>query len=88
MKFEQVRKVEMLISMLLYLIATCFYGEMGFVKPPTSQVSPEMFVPKLSGQGAIAELIVLLSAIILSYYSISFFSLFFFYFNYLFLKSI
>ena len=37
---------------------------MGYVKPPASEVLKGMFVPKLNGQGATAELIALLGAII------------------------
>ena len=58
-------------------MAACFFGEMGYVKPPASQVLKGMFVPNLKGQGATAAAIALLGAIISPYYSISFFSFFF-----------
>ena len=33
-------------------MAACFFGEMGYVKPPVVAMLKGMFIPKLSGQGA------------------------------------
>ena len=73
--FEQIRKLEVVIATLLLLMAACFFGEMGYVKPPASQVLEGMFIPKLKGQGATAEVIALLGAIISPYDSITSLSL-------------
>ncbi|KAI6690948.1 hypothetical protein NL676_027776 [Syzygium grande] len=60
-----VRKLELLISMLLFIMAACFFGEMSYVKPPASDVLMGVFVPKLSGQGATGDAIALLGALIM-----------------------
>ncbi|KAJ8773391.1 hypothetical protein K2173_028568 [Erythroxylum novogranatense] len=58
------RKLELLISLVVFTMAACFFGEMSFVKPPASQVLKGIFVPKLSGQSAIADSIALLGALV------------------------
>ncbi|TKY74244.1 Metal transporter Nramp5 [Spatholobus suberectus] len=60
-----VRKLELLISMLVLVMAGCFFGEVRYVKPPASDVLKGMFVPKLSGQGATADAIALLGALVM-----------------------
>lgn len=40
---------------------------MGYVKPPAGAVIKGLFVPKLSGQGAIGNAIALLGALIMPY---------------------
>ncbi|MED6139387.1 Metal transporter Nramp5, partial [Stylosanthes scabra] len=60
-----IRKLEMLISTLVFVMAACFFGEMSYVKPPASGVLKGMFVPKLNGQGATADAIALLGALIM-----------------------
>ncbi|GMN45549.1 hypothetical protein TIFTF001_014740 [Ficus carica] len=60
-----VRKLELLISVLVFIMAACFFGEMGYVKPPASGVLKGMFIPKLSGQGATGDAIALLGALIM-----------------------
>ncbi|XP_030517675.1 metal transporter Nramp5-like [Rhodamnia argentea] len=60
-----VRKLELLISMLLFIMALCFFGQMSYVKPPASDVLMGMFVPKLSGQGATGDAIALLGALVM-----------------------
>ncbi|KAM3683078.1 hypothetical protein ACJW31_12G119700 [Castanea mollissima] len=59
-----VRKLEMLISVLIMVMAACFFGEMNYVKPPAAAVVKGLFVPKLSGQGAIGSAIALWGSII------------------------
>ncbi|KAJ9673557.1 hypothetical protein PVL29_023243 [Vitis rotundifolia] len=46
-------------------MAGCFFGEMGFVKPPATGVIKGMFIPKLSGQGATGDAIALLGALVM-----------------------
>ncbi|XP_050220582.1 metal transporter Nramp7.2-like [Mercurialis annua] len=60
-----VRKLEMLIAILVFVMAGCFFGEMSHVKPPASGVIKGMFVPKLSGHGATGDAIALLGALIM-----------------------
>ncbi|KAB1221007.1 Metal transporter Nramp5 [Morella rubra] len=60
-----VRKLEMLIAVLVFVMAACFFGEMSYVKPPADEVLKGMFVPKLKGQGATGDAIALLGALIM-----------------------
>ncbi|KAK4572764.1 hypothetical protein RGQ29_030977 [Quercus rubra] len=59
-----VQKLEMLISVLILVMAACFFGEMNYVKPPVAAVVKGLFVPRLSGQGAIGSAIALWGSII------------------------
>jgi len=67
--FVQVRKLELLISMLVFVMAGCFFAEMSYVKPPASGVIKGMFVPKLNGQAATGDAIALLGALVMPYTS-------------------
>ncbi|XP_038978130.1 metal transporter Nramp5-like [Phoenix dactylifera] len=60
-----VRKLEFLISMLVFVMAACYFGEMGYVKPPASEVLKGLFVPRLNGSGATADAIALLGALVM-----------------------
>ncbi|XP_075650484.1 metal transporter Nramp6.1-like [Castanea sativa] len=60
-----VRKLELLISLLMLVMAVCFFAEMASVKPPAGAVIEGLFVPKLSGQGAVGNVIALLGALIM-----------------------
>ncbi|XP_057975173.1 metal transporter Nramp7.2-like [Malania oleifera] len=60
-----VRKLEMLIAMLVFVMAGCFFGEMSRVKPPASDVVQGMFIPKLTGHSATGDAIALLGALIM-----------------------
>ncbi|KAI6690946.1 hypothetical protein NL676_027774 [Syzygium grande] len=60
-----VRKLEMLITALVFIMAACFLGEMSYVKPPASDVLRGIFVPQLSGHGATGNAIALLGALIM-----------------------
>ncbi|KAG4177066.1 hypothetical protein ERO13_A11G282913v2 [Gossypium hirsutum] len=55
----------MLIAMLVFVMAGCFFGEMSYVKSPASGVITGMFVPKLAGQGATDDAIALLGAFVM-----------------------
>ena len=63
----QIRKLELLISLLILVMAVCFFAEMAYVKPPAGAVIEGLFVPKLSGQGAVGNAIALLGALIMPY---------------------
>ncbi|KAK8481119.1 hypothetical protein V6N12_011649, partial [Hibiscus sabdariffa] len=52
-------------EVLVFVMAGCFFGEMSYVKPPASGVVKGMFVPKLAGQGATADAIALLGALVM-----------------------
>nr|A0A2K2AIF4.1 RecName: Full=Metal transporter Nramp7.1; Short=PotriNRAMP7.1; Short=PtNRAMP7.1; AltName: Full=Natural resistance-associated macrophage protein 7.1 [Populus trichocarpa] len=60
-----VRKLELLIAVLVFVMAACFFGEMSYVKPSATDVLKGMFIPKLSGQGATGDAIALLGALIM-----------------------
>ncbi|KAB1221002.1 Metal transporter Nramp5 [Morella rubra] len=59
-----IRKLEMLIAVLIFVMAACFFGEMSYVKPPADEVLKGMFIPKLTGQGAVGDAIALLGQIV------------------------
>lgn len=61
----QVRKLELLIAVLVFVMAACFFGEMSYVKPPAKEVLKGMFIPKLNGNGATADAIALLGALVM-----------------------
>ena len=63
--FGQVRKLELLIAVLVFVMAACFFGEMSYIKPSATDVLKGMFIPKLSGQGATGDAIALLGALIM-----------------------
>lgn len=57
--------MEFLISMLVFVMAACFFGEMSFVKPPAVEVIKGLFIPSLKGSGATGDAIALLGALIM-----------------------
>ncbi|CAL5384873.1 unnamed protein product [Camellia sinensis] len=60
-----VRKLEFVISVLVFMMAACFFGEMSYVKPPAVDLLKGLFIPKLKGQGAVADTIALLGALVM-----------------------
>ncbi|KAF9609001.1 hypothetical protein IFM89_012340 [Coptis chinensis] len=60
-----VRKLELLIAILVFVMAGCYFGEMSYVKPPASDLLKGMFIPKLSGHGATGDAIALLGALVM-----------------------
>ncbi|XP_068642071.1 metal transporter Nramp7.2-like [Aristolochia californica] len=60
-----VRKLELLISILVFVMAGCYFGELAYVKPPAKEVFKGMFVPKLKGSGATGDAIALLGALVM-----------------------
>ena len=62
----------MLIAILVFIMAACFFGELSYVQPPAKEVMKGMFVPKLSGQGATGDAIALLGALVMPYATFNF----------------
>ncbi|KAM7514812.1 hypothetical protein LguiA_004395 [Lonicera macranthoides] len=62
---EKVRKLELLITLLVFVMAACFFGELSYIKPPLADVFKGMFIPKLSDHGATGDAIALLGALIM-----------------------
>ncbi|KAL8141236.1 hypothetical protein V2J09_007257 [Rumex salicifolius] len=60
-----VRKLELLIAILVFVMAGCFFGEMSYAKPPANEVLKGMFIPKLNGDGATGDAIALLGALVM-----------------------
>ncbi|CAI9115432.1 OLC1v1016334C1 [Oldenlandia corymbosa var. corymbosa] len=60
-----VRKLELLVSLLVFVMAGCFFGEMSYVKPPAKEVLKGMFIPKLSGKSTTGDAVALLGALIM-----------------------
>lgn len=63
--YLQVRKLELLISILVFVMAACYFGELSYVKPPASEVMKGLFVPKLNGNSATSDAIALLGALVM-----------------------
>ena len=57
--------MELLIAILVFVMAACFFGEMAYVKPPAKEVIKGMFIPRLKGQGATGDAIALLGALVM-----------------------
>ncbi|MCL7052311.1 hypothetical protein MKW94_024744 [Papaver nudicaule] len=60
-----VRKLELLIAILVFVMAACYFAEMSYVKPPAADVMKGMFIPKLKGQGATGDAIALMGALVM-----------------------
>ncbi|RZC94446.1 hypothetical protein C5167_026180 [Papaver somniferum] len=60
-----VRKLELLIAILVFVMAACYFAEMSYVKPPAADVMKGMFIPKLNGQGATGDAIALMGALVM-----------------------
>ncbi|KAE9450467.1 hypothetical protein C3L33_17631, partial [Rhododendron williamsianum] len=60
-----IRKLELLIAIMVFTMAACFFVEMGLVKPPAADMLEGLFVPKLSGSSATGDAIALLGALIM-----------------------
>ncbi|RZC54425.1 hypothetical protein C5167_013277 [Papaver somniferum] len=60
-----VRKLELLIASLVFVMAACYFAEMSYVKPPAADVMKGMFIPKLNGQGATGDAIALMGALVM-----------------------
>ena len=59
------RKLELVVSVLVFVMAACFLGELSYVKPPARDVLKGMFVPKLNGNSATGDAIALLGALVM-----------------------
>lgn len=60
-----VRKLEGVISMMVFVMAGCYFGEMAYVKPPAAELLKGLFIPSLKGNNAVADAIALLGALIM-----------------------
>ncbi|KAL5703858.1 hypothetical protein ACHQM5_022358 [Ranunculus cassubicifolius] len=60
-----VRKLEVVVALLVFLMAGCFFAELSYVKPPIKDVLEGMFIPKLKGDGATGSAISLFGALIM-----------------------
>ncbi|XP_042422267.1 metal transporter Nramp5-like [Zingiber officinale] len=60
-----VRKLELFISLLVFVMAACYFGELSYVKPPATEVIKGLFVPRLKGNGATGDAISLLGALVM-----------------------
>lgn len=60
-----VRKLEFLIGSLVFVMAICFFVELGYAKPDPVEVSKGLFVPQLKGNGATGLAISLLGAMVM-----------------------
>ncbi|KAL3737297.1 hypothetical protein ACJRO7_026122 [Eucalyptus globulus] len=60
-----IRKLEMLIATFVFVMAACFFGQLGHVKPPASKVLKGMLIPNLSGSNAVRDTISLLGALVM-----------------------
>lgn len=63
----QVRKLELLVSSLVFVMAACYFGEMSYVKPPAGEVLKGLFIPKLKGKEATGDAIALMGALVMPY---------------------
>ncbi|KAH7663688.1 natural resistance-associated macrophage protein [Dioscorea alata] len=60
-----IRKLELLISILVFVMAACYFGELSYVKPPAVEVLKGLFIPRLKGNGATGDAIALLGALVM-----------------------
>ncbi|XP_066393719.1 metal transporter Nramp1-like isoform X2 [Miscanthus floridulus] len=60
-----VRKLELLVGLLVFVMAACFFIEMSIVKPPAKEVIYGLFIPSLSGPGATGDTIALLGSLVM-----------------------
>ncbi|KMZ63767.1 Manganese transport protein mntH [Zostera marina] len=60
-----VRKLEFLIGALVFVMAICFFVELGYAKPDPSEVLKGLFIPQLKGNGATGLAISLLGAMVM-----------------------
>ncbi|XP_038974195.1 metal transporter Nramp3-like isoform X2 [Phoenix dactylifera] len=60
-----IRKLELLIAFLVFTMASCFFVELGYAKPSSSEVLKGLFIPQLKGNGATGLAISLLGAMVM-----------------------
>eukprot|EP01018_Ginkgo_biloba_P022853 Gb_14355 [translate_table: standard] len=60
-----VRKLELFISFLVLTIASCFFLEIKYAKPSSTEVMKGLFIPRLEGHGATGIAISLLGAMVM-----------------------
>lgn len=59
------RKLEFLIAFMVFTMAACFFVELAYAKPNSSEVLKGLFVPQLKGTGATGLAISLLGAMVM-----------------------
>lgn len=59
------RKLEFLIAFMVFTMAACFFVELTYAKPNSSEVLRGLFVPQLKGTGATGLAISLLGAMVM-----------------------
>ncbi|XP_074576547.1 metal transporter Nramp3-like [Curcuma longa] len=60
-----VRKLELFIAFLVLTMAACFFSELAYAKPKSSEVFKGLFVPQLKGHGSTGLAISLLGAMVM-----------------------
>ncbi|CAM6106189.1 unnamed protein product [Calypogeia fissa] len=60
-----VRKLEVVIAFLVFTMASCFFGELGYAAPSAGDILKGLVVPKLEGSGATELAISLLGAMVM-----------------------
>ncbi|KAG6531697.1 hypothetical protein ZIOFF_005516 [Zingiber officinale] len=60
-----VRKLELFIAFLVLTMAGCFFSELAYAKPKSSEVFKGLFVPQLKGNGSTGLAISLLGAMVM-----------------------
>ena len=58
------RNLEAIVAVLVLTMFGCFFGELAYAKPKPQELLKGMFVPKLSGNGAIGIAISLIGALL------------------------
>ncbi|XP_024516358.1 metal transporter Nramp6 [Selaginella moellendorffii] len=60
-----VRKLELVVALFVFIMAGCFFVELGYAKPDAGEVLKGLFVPRLNGHGATGIAISLLGAMVM-----------------------
>ncbi|MQM04090.1 hypothetical protein Taro_036886 [Colocasia esculenta] len=60
-----IRKLEMVIAILIFVVGGCFFVELARSKPDMGEIAKGMFVPRLAGNGAARDTVALLGALVM-----------------------
>ncbi|XP_077213406.1 metal transporter Nramp7.2-like isoform X2 [Tasmannia lanceolata] len=58
------RKLELLIAIFVFVMAGCYYGELGYVKPPVLDMLKGIFIPNLKGKSTTGDTVALIGSIV------------------------
>ena len=61
----QERNLEITISLLVMVMAVCFFVEVGYAKPAPKEVLEGLVVPRMTGNGAMALAISFVGSIVM-----------------------